>query len=238
MAAKQPTFFEADAAIRTTGNRALVVAGLALVVALGSVGGFLFADLRLPVVIRVLPNGTSQVITPHSRLVDNAVPAVLQNLQASEAPTADEKENYVRTFVTNYMNYDVNSLASNWATALNMMSSNLRSAALAEFRKDNTVGRLEHENVRSSLTIKSVEIDPTNPFVYHVYGVRTVDKTIHNDAQEVQLVEAYQVTLATTKRTVDDPSGLLIADFSIQQISSDDHPAQFSAPVAKLTGAQ
>lgn len=238
MPGKQPTFYEADAAVRTMGNRALVVAGIAVVCCLLTIGAFLVAYMRPPTVIRVLPNGTSTVVSANSRLVKNAVPSILSSINAAEAPTKDEKENYVRTFVTDYMDYDVHTLASNWATALNMMSDNLKSAALAQFRKNNTVGKLEADHVRSSLTITSVQQDATDPDIYHVYGVRTVNKTVHNNAEEIRLVEAYQVTLTTTKRTVDDPNGLLVADFSIQQISSNKQPAQFNASVANLTGGK
>ena len=238
MPIKQPTFYEADAAVKTMGNRALVVAGIAVLCALLAVGAFLFAYMRPPTVIRILPNGTAQVISGSSRLVDNAVPSVLRSVATEEAPTSDEKENYVRTFVTDYMNYDAHSLTSNWSTALNMMTTNLRTAAVGQFRKNNTIGELEQDNVRSALTITSVQQDSSDPYTYHVYGVRTVNKTVGNTAHEVKLVEAYQVKLTTTKRTVDDPSGLLVADFSIQQISSDNQPAQFHASVANLTGAQ
>lgn len=236
MPSKQPTFYQADAAVRTMGNRALVVAGISAVCSVLAVGGFLFTYMRPPTVIRILPNGKATVISGSSRLASNAIPSVLRNVEDSEAPTADEKENYVRTFVSDYMNYDAHTLTSNWATALNMMTDNLKSAALAQFRKSNTVGELEQDSVRSALTITAVQQDSTDPFMYHVYGVRTVNKTVHNNAQETRLVEAYQVKLTTTKRTVDDPSGLLVADFSIQQISSDNQPARFKASVANLTG--
>lgn len=238
MPGKQPTFYEADAAVKTMGNRALVVAGIAVFCALLAVAAFLFAYMRPPTVIRILPNGTAQVISGSSRLVENAVPSVLRNVTESEAPTADEKENYVRTFVTSYMNYDSHNLTANWSTALNMMTDNLRSTAMEQFRKNNTIGELEQDHVRSALTITSVQQDSSDPYTYHVYGVRTVNKTVGNNAQDVKLVEAYQVKLTTTKRSVDDPSGLLVADFSIQQISSDNQPAQFNASVANLTGEQ
>jgi len=62
-------------------------------------------------------------------------PAALSAIAADQAPTAFEKENYVRTFLDRYLNYDAHSISANWSYALNMMTGNLRSLTLADFQK-------------------------------------------------------------------------------------------------------
>src|ERR1700739_1110971 len=140
---RQPKYYEADGALRAYANRSFVIAVLAGVVAVLSAVGFLFVRFQPPTVIRVLPNGEASVVNSDGTVKSTLNPSLLRGVAASEAPSEYEKEAYVRTFLDNYLNYDEHTLAINWSHAVNMMTGNLRVAALTEFQKSDTVGKYE-----------------------------------------------------------------------------------------------
>src|ERR1039458_7818728 len=146
---KQPKYYEADGALRAYANISVWGAVIAGVVALVAVAIMIFMRIQPPTVIRVLPTGEATVIGSDGSLRTTTSPAALSAIAADQAPTAFEKENYVRTFLDRYLNYDAHSISANWSYALNMMTGNLRSLTLADFQKADTVGKYEAEHVRS-----------------------------------------------------------------------------------------
>ena len=59
-----------------------------------------------------------------------------------------------------------------WASALNSMSSNLKSSALRVMQKENSVGKIEDENTRSVFHLRGIETSKDDPMLYTAYGVR------------------------------------------------------------------
>jgi hypothetical protein len=80
---------------------------------------------------------------------------------------------------------------------------------------------LQEAHTRSVVTITSAESDSADPMVYHVLGTRTTSSIGDGRENAQKMAESYTIRLVETDRTVNDPSGLLIADFKIEQISSD-----------------
>lgn len=214
-------YYEKDGALRAYANRVLILAvvlGFAVVV----LGAIVFASrVKPPTIIRIGPDGQTTVISPEGQPHSGAPPATLQQIKTSEAPTDLEKKSYVMNFVKLYWGYDEHTLTQNWANAMNMMTRNLEQNVLSKLQSDNTVGRLQEAHTRSVVTITSAEADSADPLVYHVLGTRTTSSIGDGRENAQKMAESYTIRLVETDRTVNDPSGLLIADFKIEQISSD-----------------
>ena len=128
-------------------------------------------------------------------------------------------------FVNQYMGYDEHTLSENWAAAINMMTANLKQEVLEKMRQDNTVGELQDQHARSVVKITSAQPDPADPLTYHVYASRNVSHLNDRREQYQKLAEAYTIRLVEAIRSVNNPSGLLIAEFHTQQISADNTSA-------------
>ena len=219
---KQPKYYEADGALRAYANISVWAAVIAGVVALVAVAIMIFMRIQPPTVIRVLPTGEASVIGSDGSIKTTMSPAALSAIAGDQAPTAFEKENYVRTFLDRYLNYDAHSIAGNWSYALNMMTGNLRSLTLAEFQKSDTVGKYEAEHVRSVFKVSDVTNSPADPMLYTVTGVRTVNRMTGSQNEMVdEIVESYDVRLADFDRSPLNPAGLLIGQVTESQIHSE-----------------
>ena len=221
-----PRFYEMDGALRAYSNRAIILAGIAVIVACLAVAGLLFVRLQPPTVIRVLPSGEATVVSPHSS-IRSTTPELLKQTRTAEAPNDYEKEAYIRTFLDRYLNYDHHTLGHNWSAALNMMTSNLRHTALLELQKNDTVGKMEDEKVRSEFKLRSVEVSKADPLTYNAYGVRTIHHMDKKNETVDQIVEAYRIRLASSDRSSKNPTGLLIAEFVSTQIHGEEKKPQF-----------
>jgi len=218
----QPNYYEADGALRAYANISIWAAVIAGVVALVAVGIMIFIRLQPPTVIRVLPNGEASVVGSDGSIKTTTSPSTLSAIASDQAPTPYEKENYVRTFLDRYLNYDAHSIAGNWSYALNMMTGNLRNLTLAEFQKSDTVGKYESEHVRSVFKLAQVQTSQTDPMLYTVTGVRTVSRLTGGETEDVdEIVESYNVRLAEFDRSALNPAGLLIAEVTETQIHSE-----------------
>jgi len=218
----QPKYYEADGALRAYANISIWAAVIAGVVALVAVGIMIFIRLQPPTVIRVLPNGEASVVGSDGSIKTTTSPSTLSAIARDQAPTPYEKENYVRTFLDRYLNYDAHSIAGNWSYALNMMTGNLRNLTLVEFQKSDTVGKYESEHVRSVFKLAQVQTSQTDPMLYTVTGVRTVSRLTGGETEDVdEIVESYNVRLAEFDRSALNPAGLLIAEVTETQIHSE-----------------
>ena len=224
-------FWHMDGALKAQSNRMTVITIISAIIALVAVAGMIALWLQPPTVIRVLPDGQANVVGPTGRIKDGLSPSLLGNVEAAEAPTPYEKEAYVRAFLNEYLNYDPHTLPANWSGALNMMTLNLRHAALDQFEAKDTVGTMEDEQARSQLSIKDdIEADPSDPLTYNAFGIRTVHRMDKQQELVDELVEGYRILLAVTTRSDTNPSGLLIAGFQVKEINSDTKQAVADAP--------
>jgi hypothetical protein len=194
-------------------------------VALISVGGFLFVKMEPPTVIRVDSNGQATVLSPNHGGNGRLLPSVLKANAVDFGPDEYEKQAFVKNFLTRYLNYDPHTLSQNWADAMNLMTTNLRRAALTSMEKNNTVGTLEEEQSSSTFKISHIEESKTEPLTYTAFGVRTV-RTLNNEHELTsQLVEEYHVRLVNMQRSADNPSGLLIGEYWSKQIEGEKRDA-------------
>ncbi len=220
---REPKFYEMDGALRAYSNRSLVIAGVMGLTAFVAVVGFLFVRMQPPTVIKVNGSGEAEVVSPYGAH-RGILPAVFAAAQ-STGPDDYEKQAFVKQFLGHYLTYDPHTLGQNWADALNMMTSNLRHAALGQLQKDNTVGKLEDEQAMSTLKLSHLESLKEDPLTYEVFGVRTVHRMVNDHEKIDQLVEQYHLRLVSMERSADNPDGLLVGEYWSKQIEGEQRDA-------------
>ena len=219
-------FYHENGAIKVYANRSMVLAGIMGVVALLAVAGLIVVRLEPATVIRVGSDGQANVLTPNHSSKARFLPSVLTgSTNLDSAPQEYEKEAFLRSFLTHYLNYDPHTLPQNWADAMNQMTSNLRHTALATMQKNDTVGTLEDEQASSTFKLSHIEESKTEPLTYTAFGVRTVRSLDKEREQINQLVEEYHIRLVNIERSADNPSGLLIGDYWSKQIEGEKRDA-------------
>ena len=76
--------------------------------------------------------------------------------------------------------------------------------------------------MRSVFKLSGVANSPTDPMLYTVTGVRTVDRMTGSENEvEDEIVESYDVRLADFDRSPINPAGLLIGQVTETQIHSE-----------------
>jgi VirB8 protein len=222
---REPKFYEMDGALRAYSNRSLALAGLMGLTALLAVMGFFFVKMQPPTVIRINNEGDAQVVSPRGAGARRGIlPAVLASARSAE-PDEYEKQAFVRQFLGHYLSYDPHTLGQNWADAMNMMTSNLRHAAVSQLQKDNTVGKLEDEQAMSTLKLSSLESTKEAPLTYEAFGVRTVHRMNNEHEISDKLVEQYHLRLVSVERSSENPDGLLIGEYWSKQIEGEKREA-------------
>lgn len=226
-----PKYYEADGAIRAANNRMTLLAGAALFAAIACACVALAARLQPPTVIRVSPSGEAQVISPRGDLRSTINPNIVGGITNMELPTDLDKQGYINRFLDLYLSYDAPTLPSNWSKALNMSTPNLRHSILTNLHSQDVVSRYQNAQVRSAFTLVKEVADPDG-LTYNIFGRREIH-SVDNDQETVKnIVEAYKVRLLMVRRDDKHPDGLLIADFTVTQISGDDQNATTGVPTA------
>ena len=108
---------------------------------------------------------------------------------------------------------------------MNVMTGNLRHAALNQLQRDNTVGKLEEDQAMSTMRISSLEANKEDPLIYEAFGVRTVHKMVNDHETIAKLVEQYHIRLVRTERSADNPDGLLVGEYWSKQIEGEKRDA-------------
>jgi len=224
-------YYEHDGMLRAYANRAMVMAFLFAGIATLSLAFAIYVRLQPPTVIRVGADGLSSSL---SRVA--AQPRRASASTDDTAPTELEAKAVVRAFLEDYLAYTPGTVDQNFASSLNMMTANLRSYTLGKLRDDDTVGKIKQERITSQLGIRSIEPVKNAPWTYQAFGVKEI-RRVRNQAESTdRIVGRYHVRLIQDRRSESNPSGLLVAEFSEQQMvgERDDDPQQQS----KITGAQ
>jgi hypothetical protein len=140
---------------------------------------------------------------------------------SAAAPTDIEGRAVVRQFLEDYLAYTSDSLDRNMAAALNMMTANLRTYTLNELREKDTIGKIRDDHIVSEFEIRSIEPVKGLPWTYTVFGVKEVHHVKDGTERIDQIVGRYNVRLVETRRTVANPSGLLVAQYGEQEMVGD-----------------
>ena len=220
-------YYEHDGMLRAYANRAMFLAILFAVIALGSLGFAIYVRIQPPTVIRVDKDGNAVVVGGGTRQDRTAQMAGMLSAQAASAdgpaspgvsPTDVEGKAVVRRFLEHYLSYTPDSAPRNLAESLNMMTANLRTFTLNKLRDDDTVGKIQQEHIISDLRIRSMERTKNAPWDYVVFGVKEVHKVKSGAEVTDRIVGQYNLRLVEERRSEFNPSGLLVAEYSEKQM--------------------
>ena len=211
-------YYEHDGALRAYANRAMLLAFICVPITLLALTLAAYVRLQPPTVIRVDATGTASVVGQRSapaRLLLNVAPG------AGAEPTELERRAFVRLFLERYLNFSSDSVNRNWADGLNMMTSNLRRATLNAIEKDNTVGKIQDDQLTSVFHLRSVEAAKDDPLNFTVFGVKEVHRVRDHREATDKLVGEYHIRLIAEQRTEQNPGGLLIAEYGERLIEGE-----------------
>ena len=213
-------YYEHDGMLRAYANRSMVLAMIFGVIALGSLGFAIYVRLQPPTVIRVDKDGNATVAGAAAHLTPSArfTPA---DVASEAAPTELEGKAVVRRFLVQYLSYTPDSVDRNLAESLNLMTNNLRTYAMNKLRDDDTVGKVKTDHIVSDFRIRSIEQVNGTPWSYVTFGVKEVHRVRNGTEVTDRIVGRYNMRLVQVERSELNPSGLLVAEYSEQQMVGD-----------------
>jgi hypothetical protein len=209
-------YYEHDGALRAYANRAMVLAFGSLAAALLSIALAAYVRIQPPTVIRVDSNGDAAI-------VGSFKPSVTVSNGAVDAePTELEKWAFAKSFLDHYLTFSSGNVSANWAAALNMMTANLRHTAYSKMQTENLIGKIQDDQTRSEFHLRRLEPLKESPLTFTAFGVKEIHH-IHEDHSESteKIVSEFHIRLAVEKRSKENPSGLLIAEFWEQPIEGE-----------------
>ncbi|HET9216410.1 MAG TPA: hypothetical protein VFR18_05500 [Terriglobia bacterium] len=212
-------YYEHDGMLRAYANRAMVLAMSFALIATASLGFAIYVRVQPPTVVRVDAAGLATAVGSAAE-AGKATPVAVLPVQAAAdaAPTDLESRAVVRRFLENYLAYTPATVDQNLAAALNMMTANLRTYSLGKLRDEDTVGKIKEDRITSQLLIRTIEDVKSAPWTYVVFGVKEVRRVRQRVESTDRIVARYNMRLAQDRRSESNPSGLLVAEFSEQQM--------------------
>ena len=217
-------YYEHDGMLRAYANRAMYSAMLFGVIALASLGFAIYVRIQPPTVIRVDKDGEATVVgarlgvNPAARLAGALSAEAGTSTSGSAAPTDLEGRAVLRRFLQHYLSYTPDSVTRNFAESLNMMTVNLRKLTMDKLRDNDTIGKIQQDQIISDFRIRSIECSKDAPWSYAVFGVKEVHKIKYGTEVTDRIVGQYNLRLVEDRRTELNPSGLLVADYFEQQM--------------------
>ena len=214
-------YYEHDGALRAYSNRMLWFGIFASMIAFVLAMLFYYVRVQPPTVIRIAANGEASVVGGSTRPAGNplSVVAALASSKSAGAPPSDiEGRAVVRKFLETYLSYTPTTVEKNWADALNMMTSNLRTLTLSRMRDDDILSKVQDDSITSVFRLRSIEPAKGQPWTYVVFGIKEVHR-IHKKIESTdRLVTQYNVRLLQTDRSERVPNGLLVAEYGEHQM--------------------
>jgi VirB8 protein len=210
-------YYEHDGMLRAYANRAMLLAMIFGMLAMGSLGFAMYVRIQPPTVIRVDKDGNALVVGG-PRGGKDATISLSVDASAGVAPTDLEGRAVIRQFLRRYLAYTPDSVDRNLSEALNMMTANLRVYSMNKLRDEDTVGKIKNDHMISDFEIRSMEHVKGTPWTYTVFGVKEVHRVKNATEATDQIVGQYNVRLVETARSETNPSGLLVAEYGEQQM--------------------
>lgn len=221
--ARYTKYYEHDGMLRAYANRAMVLAMVFGVLALASLGFAIYVRVQPPTVIRVDKDGNAVVMGAAAHRSDQPGFSLGLSAEAASeaAPTDLEGRAVVRRFLEHYLCYTPDSVERNLSESLNLMTRNLRVYTLNKLRDEDTIGKITDDHIISDFRIRTIERMKDTPWGYVAFGVKEVHR-IHNGTETTdRIVGRYNLRLMEERRSEVNPSGLLVAQYSEQQMVGD-----------------
>lgn len=209
-------YYEHDGALKAYANRAMVLAFSSAAIAALAVAFAAYVRIQPPTVIRVGSNGEATVLGATKSTV------TVSQTAADVEPTDLEKWAFVKLFLDRYLNFSPNNVSGNWASALNMMTTNLRHVAYNQMKEDNLIGKVQDDQTRSEFHLRRIEPSAESPLTYTAFGVKEIHRVREDHSETTEkFVSEFHVRLVTEKRSKQNPSGLLIGEYWEQPIEGE-----------------
>lgn len=210
-------YYEHDGMLRAYANRAMLLAMIFGMLAMGSLGFAVYVRIQPPTVIRVDKDGNALVVGG-PRGGKAATISLSADASVAVAPTDLEGRAVVRQFLHRYLAYTPDSVDRNLSEALNMMTANLRVYSMNKLRDEDTVGKIKNDHMISDFEVRSIEHVKGTPWTYTVFGVKEIHRVKNATEATDQIVGQYNMRLVETGRSETNPSGLLVAEYGEQQM--------------------
>ena len=221
--ARYTKYYEHDGMLRAYANRAMVLAVVFGVVAFASLGLAIYVRIQPPTIIRVDKDGNAVVMGGAAHRTEKSAFSLglLAEAAAEAAPTDLEGRAVVRRFLEGYLSYTPDSAERNLAESLNMMTRNLRGYTMDKLRDEDTIGKIKEDRIISDFRIRTIESVKDTPWDYVAFGVKEVHRINNGTETTDRIVGRYNVRLMEERRSEVNPSGLLVAQYSEQQMVGD-----------------
>ncbi len=214
-------YYEQDGALRAYSNRMLWFGIFASLIAFVLSLLLFYVRIQPPTVIRIAADGEATVVDGAARPPVSGIASIRALLAAKslgEAPVDIEGRAVVRKFLETYLTYTPGTVDRNWADALNMMTTNLRTLTLKQLRDEDLVSKVEEDGITSTFGLRSIESVKGQPWTYVAFGVREVHRVHHNEESTDRLVSQFNIRLIQRDRSERVPSGLLVAEYGEHQM--------------------
>lgn len=221
--ARYTKYYEHDGMLRAYANRAMVLAGVFGVIAIASLGLAIYVRIQPPTIIRVDKEGNAVVMGGAAHRTEKSTFSLglLAEAAAEAAPTDLEGRAVVRRFLDGYLSYTPDSAERNLSESLNMMTRNLRGYTMDKLRDEDTIGKIKEDRIISDFRIRTIESVKDTPWDYVAFGVKEVHRINNGTETTDRIVGRYNVRLMEERRSEVNPSGLLVAQYSEQQMVGD-----------------
>src|SRR5213594_22442 len=187
-------YYEHDGMLRAYANRAMVLAVCFAVIAMASLGFAIYVRVQPPTVVRIDQDGNATALGGSPERAKPATFATVSVQAATDtAPSELEAKAVVRRFLEHYLAYTPATADQNLATALNMMTANLRTYSLAKLRDEDTVGKIKEDRIISQLVIRTIEPVKDAPWTYVAFGVKEVRRVRNKVESTDRIVGRYNV---------------------------------------------
>ena len=216
-------YYEHDGMLRAYANRSMALAMIFGTLALVAFGFAIYVRLQPPTVIRIDKDGNAMVVgaAAHPPAKAGFSLGLSAEAAAEAAPTDLEGRATVRRFLAQYLCYTPDSVDRNLAESLNMMTANLREYTMNRLRDDDTVGKIKDEHIISDFRLRTIEPVKGTAWAYVAFGVKEVHRVHNGTESSDRIVARYNVRLVEERRSELNPSGLLVAQYSEQQMVGD-----------------
>lgn len=214
-------YYEHDGALRAYANRAMVLALISLPTTLLAVALAAFVRLQPPTVIRIDSSGAAAAMA--TKVEAPKQPLLAQG--ANSVATEFERKAYARLFLDKYLSFSADEVDRSWADALNMMTANLRRSTMSAIEKQNVVEKIQADQITSVFHLRSLEPAKDDPLSFTGFGVKEVHRVRDHQETIDKLVGEFHIRLITERRSEQNPSGLLIADYSERLIEGEHEDA-------------
>ena len=98
------------------------------------------------------------------------------------------------------------------------MTTDQQRLMLNALKSDNTVGKIQQDQTSSLFHLRVIEPSKEDPLTFTVYGVKEVHRVREHNDEATRTVGEFHIRLVSERRSEQNPSGLLVAEYWEREI--------------------